>query len=875
MHKTPIRAVAALGLLTLTIGLFGGCAPSNGFEARIPVSTPLHENAAVFDLAETAHGAYGASDAEKQVLATAMTLQLENEHLALYTGKYTDIAVQDKETGHIWFSNPAIYKLQDPELTITNTQLAYSPLRLEYFSNSNRANVTDMYVYGDAITDNGLYQATTSVQDGVLRVEYVLGQRQEDMLYFAALTPETYNTIDAKLFELAMAKEIGLDDWGLLEKSYEPPETNGTASEGSEGVYVLYSTATALDMQRLSALMRQLGYTSEQVLAEEQKTGFTKEKKDSPWFSIPVEYRLQGRDFLASVVYSDIDWYGKYKLSRVILLEHFGAAEKNTPGYLFVPNGSGMIVENDKSQGDLSQLTVDFYGSDFGKVLKTSAQLTPSNTLPVFGVKADQTAVCAVVESGDGQSGMEAAISNSESPYNRAYSYFTFYQYDDVATDMSTKLESRKIFSKTMADTTFRVRYHFLYGDSADYSGMATWYRTYLTQTGALTRQTEASSLMTVEFLGSIRKKSTALGIPMTISEPLTTFAQAEEILSALDKVGVSDPDVLLTGILNGGLDHKLNDRATVQKDLGGKNGWLDLVASLHTKGITTYTATSPTLLYRSGNGFSASSMTVRNLDKKYATLAYYDPSTDQRSVDRLAYLVSPLYYTEIMEAFLKSFGKHNSGSQLYLSDTGDLLTGDYNENREIQREQSKHHLTEAVKKAADAGYSLTLDGGNAFLLPYTDRLVNMDLTADGYELQSYSIPFAQMVIHGYIPYSGSAINMESSPQQALLEAVESGAGLYYKLMYQDNTVLLNTKFTSLYSTNYSLWIDEMAQQQKELAQLYSDVALCHITEHARLTKDVACTTYENGVRVLVNYGKTDYTDGDVTVKAGGFAIDA
>ncbi len=881
MRKTYIRMTALLCALVLGAGLLGGCAPSEGDEARIPVSTPIHQNAAVFDLADGDRGAYAASAAEQQVLDTAMTLQLENEYVALYTGKYTDIAVADKETGHVWFSNPAIYGLHAEGLTVPDKKAAYSPLWLEYYANSNKAAATPMYVYGDAISDTGLYQAELSVEDGVLTVTYLLGQRLEDMLYFAALTPEKYTELDDMLFELALEETIGYDDWGLLEKCYESPETNGTADENGEGgVYVLYSTASALNLERLSGLMRQLGVTKEVVQEQEQLTGFSKKKKDTPWFEIPVTYQLQGRDLLASVDYDAIDWYSKgesrqtkYKLSRVCLLENFGAAEKDVPGYLLVPNGAGMIVENDTTRGDLTELAVDFYGSDFGKVLKNSGSLAPENTLPVFGVKAGNTALCAVVESGDGQAGMVGAISNSESPYNRAYPYFTFYQTDEVATDISSKLETLRKFSKTAADTTFRVRYHFLYGDNADYSGMAAWYRTYLTQTGVLTRQTEAPALMTVEFLGSIRKKSTALGIPMTISEPLTTFAQVEEILAELETAGVTAPDVLLTGILNGGLDNKLNDRVKVQSELGGKKGWVALVDSLKQKGVATYTATTPTLLYRSGNGYSASSMTVRNMDKKYATLTYYDPSTDQRSVDRLAYLVSPLYYTEIMEEFLAAFGKQQSGSQLYLADTGDMLTGDYNENREIQRDQTKHYLAETVKAAKDAGYRITLDGGNAFLLPYTDRLVNMELTSEGYELQSYSVPFAQMVLHGYIPYSGSAINMESSPQQALLWAVESGAGLYYKLMYQDNTVLLNTQFTSLYSTNYSLWVEQMAEQQAALSELYDATALCRITEHARLTADVTCTTYENGTRVLVNYGKTDYTDGEVTVKAGDFAV--
>ena len=71
---------------------------------------------------------------------------------------------------------------------------------------------------------------------------------------------------------------------------------------------------------------------------------------------------------------------------------------------------------------------------------------------------------------------------------------------------------------------------------------------------------------------------------------------------------------------------------------------------------------------------------------------------------------------------------------------------------------------------------------------------------------------------------------------RALLEAVETGAGLYYSLMYEDNTILLNTQFTSLYSTNYALWTDRMAQQQEALSALYASVATSRMTGYTRLT---------------------------------------
>lgn len=865
--KTGRRTAALISLAALTICLLAGCSTATGDAVRMKVETPLHANAAVFDLKDTAKsGAYAASQQERDALGR-MKLQLENAYIALYTGVYTDVAVHDKETGRIWFSNPAVYGLiEGSYITDAEKNRAYSPLRLEYYDSSYRATITNMFVSGDCITAGGRNQVRIEKTGDTLRIDYLFGQRQEDMLYYAAMTVETFERLNAEMEALADEGTITYSEWGLLEKCYEAPQLNGTE------FYVLYSSASNLDLERMGDVFRVLGITADEVKAEEARTGKKKAEKNTAWFSIPLQYQLQGRDLLVSLDSSQVEYADKYKLNRIFLLENFGAAPKGAKGYLLAPNGSGMLIDNDTSNGDMTELTLDFYGTDYGKILEKSQSLSPSCTLPVFGVKNGETALFGIVESGDANAGMVASISNEELPANRAYPFFTIFQYDDASSGVSSKLNSRKVFSKTSVDTTFRTRYHFLYGETADYNGMANYYQTYLEQTGVISRQTEAEPLLTVEILGSIQKKSATFGIPMTISQPLTTFEQAEKITETLRGRGVSDMDLLLNGVLNGGLNCKAFNRADVQRELGGKKGYQSLLSRMSERGITVFTAANLVSVFQKGNGYSASTQTVRNMEKKFSTIAQYDPSTSMRGTDRQGYLVSPLYYGTLMEKFLPSYAKLEK-AELYLEDIGSILPADYNEKREIHREQSKYYAVEAVKAADAAGYSLTLDAGNAYLLPYADKLINVALAAENFEIQSRSIPFVQMVLHGYVPYSGKALNMESNQRDALLEAVESGAGLHYKLMYAENTVLLNSQFTSLYSTNYALWLDDMAAQYASLSDLYKSVALSRIQSHAYLSDTVTRTTYENGVTVLVNYGKTDYTHGELTVKAGGFTV--
>lgn len=103
----------------------------------------------------------------------------------------------------------------------------------------------------------------------------------------------------------------------------------------------------------------------------------------------------------------------------------------------------------------------------------------------------------------------------------------------------------------------------------------------------------------------------------MTISQPLTTFEQAETITQALRKRGVEDMDLLLNGVLNGGLNYKAFNRADVQRELGGKKGYQSLLSRMSERGITVFTAANMVSVFQKGNGYSASTQTGAQYGKE------------------------------------------------------------------------------------------------------------------------------------------------------------------------------------------------------------------------------------------------------------------
>ena len=102
---------------------------------------------------------------------------------------------------------------------------------------------------------------------------------------------------------------------------------------------------------------------------------------------------------------------------------------------------------------------------------------------------------------------------------------------------------------------------------------------------------------------------------------------------------------------------------------------------------------------------------------------------------------------------------------------------------------------------------------------------------------------------------------------------MESGAGLYYKWIYGDNSLLKETDFDALYSVHYGNWLDTAAQDYKKVAEALRGLENQLIIRHEVLEEDVTKTVYEDGSAVYVNYGKEPAEQDGITIGARDFAV--
>lgn len=874
MKNSVLKKFSAFALCML---MLSGCGDYTGNEQHINYTVSA-ENGVIND-----YDSSYKSETDYSSILSNMEKKLENESLELYFNSeegFYDIAVKDKRTGEVFLSNPVFYDLdssaQDKLLNETKNTL-FSQVEIEYYDSNQKKFTMSSY--------KNLIDFSTEEQSDSFTVNYTIGVNNKLVEVFSQ---ETYQKYDEELTrrkgldksdpdrisvvtysnfvncytELTYEKMNDSDKKTYLEQ-YPDIKEAGT-------IYVIKSSLSNSKVNRLMEVYTMLGIDETVVEEEKEKMGAAAGNKVPAEFTIPVVYKLQGSDFIVSVDTTKMSIADSYYLTKVSLLKTFMSSTSSDEGYIFVPDGSGSIIANSAETRTMDKITIPFYGSDFGKNYSDTSLLDIESSLPVFGIKSNNTSIFAIVEKGASIGGVMAQTESSYMNYNMVYPYFATHTVDSF-----NREGVALAFSLIEPEVDYTIRYHFLYGKDANYSAMANYYQQYLVNTGVLTRQASSENLpLDVNLIGSITKTVNNFGIPIETSYPVTTFEQAEEIMNIFKDNGISNADLVYSGTLNGGVDYKSIKKVKVESKLGGLNGIKTLNKNLASIGYGLYPEVDFTQIYEKGNGVSSNDDVVKYLSKSSAVMASYSAaSASKNRQGAISYLVNPTLFNEIVSSFVNQFAQ-TEVKDLYVGSVGTMVNSNFSEQTGITRETSLYYVLEALDIMENNGYNMKFDVGNDYVLKYADSLTNVRTSSSNSRIEDYSIPFVGMVLKGYIPYTSTAVNKSGNFQKSILEAVESGAGLSYLLMYANQLELVDTEYTDLFSINYKFWIEDAISQYKALNEDLGYLADKTIVSHEKLTKDVSCVTYEDGSKVYVNYGEADYkVDSKNTVEAMNYLV--
>lgn len=778
----------------------------------------------------------------------------ENDKLILYLDEEeTDVAVRDKDSGKVWFSNPQDAE-EDNFATPYYQKVLKSQLQVQYYNENVQSSTMDNY--NDCIKDK---QFTIEYLEDGITITYTLGTVKGSLLLPECISEERMHQFMEKMTEKQKKK---------LKRNYSL----------ESGIYVLRGGVKDYLKEELAEYFAESGYTQadyEMDMTEKRSEG--EKENEKPWFTIPLTYRLEQENLVVSidpnqVTYNENGFY----LVDIDVLPYFAAAKEEN-GYLFVPDGSGALIYLNSDKENISSYKATVFGQDKSKQMLSyyKSEIEHENTikLPVYGIKAGEQALFAIIENGAGYADISADISGKTTSYNNVYAGFSYLQYGPTSLSDMVGANGYQLYAENNFSDVFAIRYAFLIDADANYSGMANYYRDYLVEKSVLVRDTQWRALpFYAEYIGAVDKYKTMFGVKYKDVQPLTTFGQACEISEMLKESGISNQKVVFSGWMNGGLhgtsNTKINVESALQKGRMNLSKYLDEMSKQE---IMTYMTVDMQYVYKD------------KLMDDYSTLqyapGYFDHSTvdidsyytvDGFYKDKLANLISPHFALQVSEKIEKQTSKYGING-LHLGTVTSDLYSDFLEERYTDRQEALQLYQESFQMFRENGKWLLGDNGNAYSFGFVQDMINVPTASQGYLIFDEEIPFYEMVIHGYLDYAGEPWNMADDYETMLLKSVECGAGVHFQWIYEDNSLLKETDYDYLYSVHYKKWMDKAIQDYNRINIAVADLQNQVMVSHERVQKELVKVTYEDGSCVYVNYGKNDVVFDGMTIPARDF----
>ena len=544
-----------------------------------------------------------------------------------------------------------------------------------------------------------------------------------------------------------------------------------------------------------------------------------------------------------------------YKLGQVYVYPFLGyTRDAVTPGYMFIPDGSGSLIRFAETTKATNMYYGRYYGADLGMLVELPYDRAVNRAMhisvPVYGMVhgEKENGYIAIVEKGASYGEIQAHPAGIITNFNFIYNMFIYNQSYFQATNRSgagvTTLQQ-----KTNA-FDIKIHYRFLTGEDSDYVGMARSYQQYLVERGQLKKIADEGDDIGIklEFLGGEKEK--VLFWWRLI--PMTTVEQMAAILDALE---IKNPDVVYYGWQPLGASSMPPKSLKIDGGLGSLEQLRELVEKVQSEGGNFSLYLNPQAALYQESGYSPR----------------YDLAMAITNVNMIGYNRHTVNYYLNYEAVSQRFSNLNAdvtsqlNAGLALDGIGSTLYSDFKAGNFLNREQAiaRYRSLMEANPGRKAFYT-----PNDYMFGLMDAYYDMPLSNNGYIYTSEAVPFLQIVLSGYVPYYGPAMNFSSDPQTDLLRHVEYGVYPSFFLTQEVTGRIINTRSSWLYTSSYQQWGSEINQTYQWLNALLGPFKGQSIIAREMLADGVAAVTYENGKQILVNYTDQPFNAGGTVVNA-------
>lgn len=573
--------------------------------------------------------------------------------------------------------------------------------------------------------------------------------------------------------------------------------------------------------------------------------------RKSEEFKIPVEYSVNGNIFISKVLVDEIEEYGDAKIGEIDLLPYFMRGTEQDEGYILIPDGSGALIDIANVNTNAAAYSQKVYGRDKALEYYYSNGNSEQIYMPVFGINKNSNGIFAVINGNSAAATINAECIGINSSYSRVYPSFVYRAYDTVTISGSDwRNKEYTTYSENVENNDFTVHYHLLQNGS--YSSMAEEYRNELKETYNLSKLSAENRVNgALKAYGVTNQKSAALGIPYTKRIAATTLNDMslilEDLHSDFDNLNLA---VFLKDFDSNGFDNSYPNSLKWQNKVGNNKDYSLLEAQF--SNTDTFYQIKNVLYKKSSIAFLEQSQFAQMVSKDYIQETNYSDVTYAAETNG-KYALNKNFLKKYITSFINKAQKSKCDIGVALNDIGCELYSDYNSEKFVSRNQMSAINSYFLNKFDEAGITTAVQGGNVYNSGIVNTIYDIPTSSSDYDVETVSIPFYQMVFHGYVNMVSCSLNAQEEIQIALLRCIESGTVPCYSVTKTNNSDLRRTGYKSLYNTCY----DEISEVVKTgLSKFYilsSKVYSSEIINHSN-ENGITITVYDNGVIVVVNY---------------------
>lgn len=541
-------------------------------------------------------------------------------------------------------------------------------------------------------------------------------------------------------------------------------------------------------------------------------------------------------------------------------------------GYMLIPDGNGALIYLDDKEGRFnSGYSTLIYGEDIGFTESTTAMLlwdeyemlndTNNVLAPIYGLAHtdDNLAYLAIIESGAERASIEARPNGISVDYNRIYAKFIERKLYKQPTSNNSTAGSLLYTEEDRTHADLTIRYIFLSGDTANYSGMANAYRDYLIDNGEITVQDDNSYRTRIDFLGTEREE----WLIGTKSVVMTTTDDIKEIYEDLENEGVTDILSVYKGWQKGGLWKLPIYSYSADKKIGGTAALTKLIKYADDLGIKLY-------LYNDALTINPDTNTSTLAAAKKVNKKKIEISTHKTVYDTLMYL-TPLKTEENLKKMLKSYTGKGVNNLCVDGISNTLFT--YNYSGSFYSRTENASVYSDILKETDESTNLILTEPFEYLWKYTESFLDMPLYDSSFVYEDEFVPFLSIVLKGVMPVYSDYVNFEANKSEQFLKLVETGMFPSFYITATSSSELINTNSSDIYSSEYSVYRDTILEYTSELKEINEAVSGAFISEHEIFDSGVRRVTYTNGVKIYVNYSEKSETCDGITLESMSYKV--